>query len=181
MNCKISYPENLYRAVYGHSMSSKVSKDDIGYSIQKGCNLLSLMHILTPREHTLITFYFKGCRTYKAVAEEYNISEERIRRIIDKGLRRLRRLSDLIQNGFEASINNNRYAGSYVYDTEREPFESTVSYEYKWLYTGMPLSAIIEMKNRALIEKTETGYVVHADYIPNLKIYTEALIDALDK
>ena len=88
------YPYNLLEGMLNiYHYESKFSEmlllnyKDIVVNIDN--NWYYVCDTLTPREALFITLYYRDNKTYKEIAKEYGITKERVRQIINKGLRRI--------------------------------------------------------------------------------------------
>jgi DNA-directed RNA polymerase sigma subunit (sigma70/sigma32) len=91
---KLEYPYNLLEGMLNiyHSDSKfnemiLLNYKDIVANIDNNWDYV--LDTLTPREAVFITLHYKEGKTYKEIAKEHGVTIERIRQIINKGLRSL--------------------------------------------------------------------------------------------
>lgn len=82
-DCQFPYPQNLMMAAFGEIDLEKLPKD-----IDEG--LAYVMNTLTPREQRSLELLYKEDYTREEVARDLDVTQERVRQIINKGLHKLR-------------------------------------------------------------------------------------------
>lgn len=118
--------ERLYLELTGYK-STKLT--DIPYDVDKG--FMQAFKTLAPREVKIIKEYYLGCLTLDQVAAIHQLTRERIRQILARGLRKLRQpqRSRIWINGWTVykKLDDLRKSKSEItYSEEVEKFESHV-------------------------------------------------------
>ena len=107
---KKSYPANLLDALrVNRETHSNIQYDDLTDDQMKG--LESVLSALSEREQIVIHHFYVEGMTRKAIAEKYNLTEYRIKQIIDHALRKFRLNREwlfYISNGYEANCEHLR-------------------------------------------------------------------------
>lgn len=102
--CEEPYPYNLMHEIEGSPIDWEMSEDQCSW-------LRFTLTKLTAREQYFISDYFEAGRTFEEIAQKHNLTRERIRQIIAKGVRKLRHPArhNFILYGPEYVKNKNPY------------------------------------------------------------------------
>lgn len=103
-----TYPNNLIADINNIS----ASKEEFTTDVERGIEVAILT--LTNREAEVIKQRYKENKTLKAIADYYEVTEERVRQILNKALRKLRHPNVIkyIELGLEGYINS-QYTKGY--------------------------------------------------------------------
>lgn len=109
MGKRKNYPENLLSALHLNEMLGT----NIEYEKLTSDQIRGVEYIfsrLTEREQLVLSHYYKEGMSRKAISEKYQLSENRIRQIIEKALKKLRVKEWLfyVANGYEANKNQRK-------------------------------------------------------------------------
>lgn len=90
------YPYNLLECIYGGPIEDVINDDQMA-------GLEQVLDSLTPREKRSMQLYFEDEKTLKDIGKEFNVTQERIRQIVSKAIRKLRNpvKFKLIQHGIK--------------------------------------------------------------------------------
>jgi len=89
---KLSYPENLFSAIYSLPIPMHVDHDGstrkkiLALVESKGDSVLSIKKTLTVRHKDIILRVFKHYETYDTISKAYDITKERVRQILNEGI-----------------------------------------------------------------------------------------------
>ena len=133
MGKRKNYPANLLEALQIQTETqSDILHDELSEDQYKG--LEYAMSVLTEREKFVLNAYFAEGKTIREFSKEYNLSENRIKQIIDHALRKLRRNKEwlfYIVNGYEAQ---RQYLWKQLLHEERKYLVKHGIYDHSHLY-----------------------------------------------